>query len=276
MLFETFSQNNNTNQIDMRRVHLNLIVYSALNQMTSEIRRANGWNINTVNTWQLNYQLSIDSTVLTLPGVAYTFPIVTTADTGPLIVSNLSIAGDGIARLVAYNGTGTTATGQIIQSFNGAPPTTVQLSAGGWGWLNSFAYSGDTVNKFQILSDVSMASCILFVYDKTGDGIIHSKDQFGFRLGSENGYGVVQMRTGGTTFSCTPDANNTWVDITDASEVNISALQFTDAPLTVTASGKTLTQHQITVSMTANLINDTNAAETKDETVFVRNFTFDS
>jgi prepilin peptidase dependent protein B len=67
-------------------------------------------------------------------------------------------------------------------------------------------------------------SCIVYAYDRDEDGIVDADELGGFRLNA----GVVQLRTAGNTAD--PDtcasANNTWVDLTEATFVTVTALQF--------------------------------------------------
>ncbi len=74
-------------------------------------------------------------------------------------------------------------------------------------------------------------TCILYAYDSdpvgdANEGVLNATDMFGFRLNN----GVVQMRQQGDTADARHDscagANDTWIDVTDASTINISTLTF--------------------------------------------------
>lgn len=68
--------------------------------------------------------------------------------------------------------------------------------------------------------------CILYSYDGTdGDGVVDSNEYYGFRLNN----GTIEMRkTGTTTANCT---DGTWESIVDENMINITAVQFSFAPL---------------------------------------------
>lgn len=279
LLMNTFVSNSKNAQVNMDRARLNIMMFQALNRMTTEVVRSGGWNVGSIQGWNTDYQIQINSAGnIISPGNPGSFPMVSSSDVGPIIIVGTGSGfSSGAARILSYNGTGASASGEILESFDGGPPPTVQIAGSSWAWGNPFNYADDGTNKLQILDDQATRSCILFTYDKYGDGIMHTSvgtnDRFGYRLQDNNGVGVVQQRTGGTTFTCTPGVNNTWIDITDVNEMNVTALQFTDTQTNFTANGKTVVQHDINISISANLIDDANAAYTTEASVLVRNNT---
>ena len=145
-------------------------------------------------------------------------------------------------------------------------------------------------------------SCIVYAYDAVEDGMVEAEELVGFRL---NG-GVVQMRTSGDVTN--PDTcattGNTWVDLTDSTLVNVTALDFDlskstclntrepdsvdndsngtvdnaeeydcyDAPLPTAGSGDiTVETRVISITLTGNLVNDSFVNMSLNDEVRVRN-----
>jgi len=168
--------------------------------------------------------------------------------------------------------------------------------------LNSTAlavYDNMTSNTKQAYT--GSGSCIIYSYDMDSNGVVAASELSGFRLNN----GVVQLRTAGNTAA--PDtcatASNTWSDLTDSGFMTVSALTFdlsastclntrepdtvdNDADGTVdnssegncytnvpTASSGNITVETrvVTITITANLTNDSFVRQSITDTLRVRN-----
>ena len=145
-------------------------------------------------------------------------------------------------------------------------------------------------------------SCIVYSYDIDEDGVVDAAELAGFRLTTT---GVVQMRTSGN--AADPDScastSNTWSDLTDQDFITVSNLTFdlanseclnTREPNTIDDDGDAVTDEadeadcytsvptagsgnitvetrEITITLTANLTNDTFVRLTQSQNVRVRN-----
>ncbi|KAF0187646.1 MAG: hypothetical protein FD165_2888, partial [Gammaproteobacteria bacterium] len=145
-------------------------------------------------------------------------------------------------------------------------------------------------------------SCIVYAYDMDEDGVVDAEELAGFRLTTA---GVVQLRTSGNTAapnSCAT-TSNTWSDLTDSDFITVSTLTFdlansnclntrepdstnndgdasTDEPdeyncyTSVPTGGSgniTVETREITITLTANLTNDSFVRLTQTQNVRVRN-----
>ena len=145
-------------------------------------------------------------------------------------------------------------------------------------------------------------SCIVYSYDLDEDGVVDAAELAGFRLTTA---GVVQMRTSGDTTD--PDTcastSNTWSDLTDPGFITVTTLTFslansnclntrepdstdndsdgttdesdeancyTQVP-TAGSGNITVETREITITLTANLTNDTFVRLTQSQNVRVRN-----
>ncbi len=284
----SFLTNAESSQEDLQNVRLNGAIYSALNGMTTQIARANSFSTTAASSYNAQYRLKVSpSDNLISPGspgsLPPTFPETSTANgqTGPIIITTkLDENGNtinnryisGAARLTQYSGSGSSATSTNIQTWVEEPgPTSnvIDLEVGQWAWLNPFVYNTDSTNSLQIGTFAAENDCILFSYDKNNDALITTDDQFGFRLAQQNGIGVIQKRNGGTPFSC---ANNSaWENITDANDIDVTTLKFTDTPTIFTVHGETMTIHNITIDIQARLVGNSDVSFTRSETIMVRN-----
>lgn len=143
-------------------------------------------------------------------------------------------------------------------------------------------------------------SCIVYSYDMNKDGVVHATDLTGFRLTTS---GVVEMRTSGNTAD--PDTcattSNTWTPLTDPDFITVTALTFNLAgsnclntrepdttdndgdsstdeadeyncyTTTPAASNITVETREISITLTANLTNDSFVRLTQTQSVRVRN-----
>ncbi|KAF3983325.1 MAG: prepilin-type N-terminal cleavage/methylation domain-containing protein [Methylococcales symbiont of Hymedesmia sp. n. MRB-2018] len=124
-------------------------------------------------------------------------------------------------------------------------------------------------SPFQTLNVDTDNSCINYSYDLNEDGILNTKknkENFAFRLNA----GAIESSRSKT--DCT---NTGWATLTDKFLTNISVFNVTDPDIDddgnpgITSNG--VTSHQITITITANLIRDTAVTRTITEIVEVRN-----
>ena len=57
--------------------------------------------------------------------------------------------------------------------------------------------------------------------------------------------------------------------------MDVTQLQFTDTKTTFTADSQTLALHNVQVTITGHLINETDVSDTKTEALVIRNYTLD-
>ena len=134
---------------------------------------------------------------------------------------------------------------------------------------------GGTASPFTNFTHVPANSCFHYSYDENKDGV-SAGESFGFRLNVNGLDGAIQSST--NTTDCT---DGTWFPLTDEFLTNISAFTFIDTPSIVILDPgspgppvipeKSITTHQITITITANLIKDPTVIRTITETVEVRN-----
>ena len=162
LVISVFSNSAVHSQIDLRRGRLNIMIFDALNRMTTEVYRAGSWNVKAVTGWQTNFDVNITpSGNLISLGSPRSWPVVdSTTQVGPIIGVPSGTHGDGRERLTDYDGSGASAGGENLVAFDTSP--TVNLPEGEWFWISPFSYEDDSTNKFQILDDTATRSCILF------------------------------------------------------------------------------------------------------------------
>ncbi|AWL12667.1 hypothetical protein HMF8227_02214 [Saliniradius amylolyticus] len=105
-------------------------------------------------------------------------------------------------------------------------------------------------------------SCIEYAYDADADGTLDNttpNENYGFRLRD----GAIEVRQGGAL--CTDEG---WQDLTDASRVTVTALNF--AEQTLVSGG--VTSREITITMVGVLPSDTDISRRYQEIVLVRSY----
>ena len=129
-----------------------------------------------------------------------------------------------------------------------------------------------------------LATCVVYSYDADGDETVDTDEYYGFRLNS----GTIQMRLTGTTNANCTDGNWTSGEIVDGDEINVTNLTFTPtySCLNVTTPASTIQAtttecstvsdsvielRQVSVSLTAQLVDDTAVSKTVTEIVMFRN-----
>lgn len=161
------------------------------------------------------------------------------------------------------------------------------------GWTNPFQtvtiadvdgngdVDGDGTDDNGVANDFD---CIIFSFDNDGnatftddsdsdgisddgDGIVQTDELYGFRLND----GAVEMRSGGTACNGTG-----WQDMTDPDVIEITALTFSETPVTVAVgTGGTVSVRSITITLTGRLVGDTSVSRTVQDLVRVRNENYD-
>lgn len=149
--------------------------------------------------------------------------------------------------------------------------------AGYWGNGNSLIGAAQNTNPFMSTAngtDLNVtASCVLFTYDKNGDGSLPSisagydDERYGFRLSNQ----TLQSRPPGATFAC--NASN-WENITDPNVVLITALNFTLTTTTVTSGTITLLMRSVDITLTGRLANDATITKTVTQHIRILNDKF--
>ena len=118
--------------------------------------------------------------------------------------------------------------------------------------------TASATNPFQTMT-TSTSGCVLYSYDRnaTASTTVPSDVQYGFLLAS----GAVYMRSSGSSYTCTPGANNVWEAVTDDHVTNISSLSFVPS----SASGT------IAITLVGELKNASEVKQTLVETVRLEN-----
>lgn len=146
--------------------------------------------------------------------------------------------------------------------------------AGYWGnassgiGVGSAAYS----NPFGTVNTAT-AGCILYSYDRDGDGSQDGDEQYGVLLSG----GVALLRSGGSGYSCTPGANNTWEALSDSNVTTIGTLTFSLAstPYYLSgSSGPNVLTRTVTITLAGQLKSDSSVKQTLTETVKLENDLF--
>lgn len=150
--------------------------------------------------------------------------------------------------------------------------------AGYWANAEADIGTGDLTNPFmQTATDLQIGgsnNCLLLSYDKDDDQSLpslgdSSDERYGFRLNNS----AIQYRVSSADFSC--GSSNGWQDLTDTNIINVSALTFSESNNDFTLDdGNTLRRRNITITLTANLVSDTNITRTLTRTITVRNSKF--
>lgn len=147
--------------------------------------------------------------------------------------------------------------------------------AGYWGNASSGVGVGAAAysNPFGTV-DTATAGCILYSYDRNGDGSQDSGEQYGMLLSD----GVAMLRSGGSDYSCTPGANNSWEALSDSNVTTISTLTFslaTSSPYYASgSSGPNVLTRTVTITLAGELKNDSSVKQTLTETVKLENDLF--
>jgi type II secretory pathway component PulJ len=152
--------------------------------------------------------------------------------------------------------------------------------AGYWGWTpdsgiavteNPFMTTANNINIDRADNNETDASCLTYSYDLDHDGLVGatSVEQFGFRLHDQ----AIEMRTGGTTFSC---RDGLWQDITQTGTI-ITSLRFSMhneiiAPTTGCNPGQTCIRRRlVNISLTGHLQSRPDQSITLEEQISIRN-----
>ncbi|MBI3146786.1 MAG: prepilin-type N-terminal cleavage/methylation domain-containing protein [Pseudogulbenkiania sp.] len=148
--------------------------------------------------------------------------------------------------------------------------------AGYWGNASSGVGVGAASysNPFGTVNTAT-AGCILYSYDRDGDGSQDSDEQYGVLLSS----GVAMLRSGGTDYTCTLGANNSWEALSDSNVTSITTLTFSlntsNPPYYVSgSSGPNVVMRTVTITLAGQLKNDSSVKLTLTETVKLENDLF--
>lgn len=175
----------------------------------------------------------------------------------------------------------TLATNQLDQQLHSAMNLMIQdIRRAGYS-ANAVASMNTNKNLNPFMAEendlkVPQKNCILFTYDADSSGLIpplntpKSDKRFGYRLFEK----TLQSRAStDSVFNC---ATGHWVNITDASQIQITQLSFTLSPTVLLLSNEksTLTIRNVTISLTGSLIEDKAITRTIFENIRVRNDRF--
>lgn len=139
------------------------------------------------------------------------------------------------------------------------------------GALSGVSSGATYVNPFQNLNTAT-GGCILYRYDKNGNGSLDSNEYFGFLLSS----GVIQMYDGTNVTTCTGGTG--WSPLTYVKNTQVTMLTFTEtdsAPLYINgATGPNIKVRYIAITLTAQSATDATVSQTLRETVKLENDLF--
>ena len=146
--------------------------------------------------------------------------------------------------------------------------------AGYWGNASSGVGVGAAAysNPFGTVSTAT-AGCILYSYDRNGDGSQGSDEKYGVLLSS----GTVMLRSGGTSYNCTPGANNSWEALSDSNVTSVTTLTFSLASTPYYQSGSSgpnVLSRTVTITLAGQLKSDSSVRQTLSETVKLENDLF--
>lgn len=129
--------------------------------------------------------------------------------------------------------------------------------------LNDFANTTDTSIRTNTAEGVA-SNIITFSYDKDSTDSATDIDGYGYRLNA----GAIEYCDEDNAV-CDPSISATWEDLTDEQVINISDLTFIVNTYNVASVAVQL--KEVEISMTGELISDTDFTRTLTETVTVRN-----
>lgn len=146
--------------------------------------------------------------------------------------------------------------------------------AGYWGNASSGVGVGAAAysNPFGTVNTAT-AGCILYSYDRNGDGSQGSDEKYGVLLSS----GTVMLRSGGTSYNCTPGANNSWEALSDSNVTSVTTLTFSLASTPYYQSGSSgpnVLSRTVTITLAGQLKSDSSVRQTLSETVKLENDLF--
>ncbi len=148
-------------------------------------------------------------------------------------------------------------------------------------WSNAQNDIGSTTNNNPFMAsgtDIAVSgSCILFTYDKNGNGSLPSissssdDERYGYRLNNN----TLQARPWGAPFNCSAAAS-TWDNMTDSNVIQITSLTFTLNQSTITTGpgNKGLVQRSVDISITGRLTSNTSITKTLTKHVRLMNDKF--
>lgn len=158
--------------------------------------------------------------------------------------------------------------------FNGEMRSVMTLMAndirrsGGWG--NAISGLGAAAaNPFSTVTTPT-TSCILYSYDMNENGTLESTvtmdERFGFLLHG----GAVKMRNGVAGYNCTDSAS--WAGVTDPKTVRVTDLNFSLSTINApTVGGHSVSIREVTITLTAELVNDPSVNQTLTQSVRIPN-----
>lgn len=130
------------------------------------------------------------------------------------------------------------------------------------------AASWTVLNPFTTITQSAANDCIVFAYDLDKNGVLGANESFGYRLDAT---GVLQVTTSGAP--CTGGAG--WQNVTDETTMQVSSFSVTQRATTSAAADLLNgTVQEYAIQMTGQLRSDANAVRVLQETVKVRNDTF--
>lgn len=140
--------------------------------------------------------------------------------------------------------------------------------AGYWGNATS-----SRTNIFQA-SDVDITvngNCLMFTYDMNGDGVVNDNEQIGFSLKD----GAIQYRAANTSFSCSSIPTD-WTNLTDNKIMTVTAFTLRNTTVAtdiddIGSGTSTIDNRAISVTITAQLVNDSSVTKTISRTIKVYN-----
>ena len=119
--------------------------------------------------------------------------------------------------------------------------------AGYWGGATVAADS--RVNPFTVAStnvtnvQIHGGNCILYTYDGAdGDGVVDNNEYYGFKLENNS---IKMRKTGTTTADC---GDGTWEEFIEGSQLTITMLQFSFAPITTVTPNLNATSRCLNVT----------------------------
>jgi len=143
------------------------------------------------------------------------------------------------------------------------------------GALSGIGAGATYVNPFASVNTAT-AGCILYSYDRNGNGIQDAAEKFGFLLHN----GAVMMRTsaGATTYDCTTNAGNALDYLSDQKNIRITALTFSEVasqPVYMAgSSGPNIRIRRINITISGQRLDDTSITQTLTDTVKIENDLF--
>jgi prepilin peptidase dependent protein B len=150
--------------------------------------------------------------------------------------------------------------------------------AGYWGTTIQAINANSQNNPFVAANITINGSCLLFMYDRNGDGSAANSssallnEHFGYRLNTVT-HAIEALTTDNAgNFNCAANSTD-WVPLTDPNIMTVTIFQITPHAVVIpmVIDMHSLTRNSMTLTLTGNLTSNATSTTTLTQTVFIQN-----